>query len=180
MVQLHCTRRPGKDTSALFSYSLHEMWRSIPEIIPDTPHFSLRRKVDTLVLCGCCWTTMLMQMSADMMEELRSILQHATVTLTFLGYYLSAVRRLMHGVNTSDVPHFSWHHNLDTSISCGYCSATMRIWKRVTTTKTLRLFVEHTVANLGLFKYCWIEMRRSIRQGKAVLLRYKWHQGRDI
>src|SRR6266404_7669114 len=114
---------------------------------------------------------MQIQMSTAIMEELHSTSQHAMVTLTFLGSYLSAVWRLMHGMYT-DLPHFSWHHNMDTSMLCSYCSTTMRMWKHVTTMVTPRCFVPLSVVNSRLYKYYWIEMWRSMRGAMTVPLHY--------
>src|SRR6266404_5546506 len=138
------------------------------------PHLPWHQNMDTSTLCSYCSTTMQLQMSTPMMGELHFTLQHAMVTSTFVGSYLSAVWRSTHGMYIN-LPHFSWRQNLGTSMLCDYCSTAMQMWKRVTTTVTPRCFVQHSIVNRRLYKYYWTEMRRSTCGEVAVLLHYTSH-----
>src|SRR6266404_4918944 len=126
MEELHSTLQHGVVTLTFLGSYLSAVQRLMHRINTDLPHFSWHHNMDTSTLCSHCSTTMQIQMSTVILEELHSTSQQAMVTLTFPRSYLSAMWKLMHGTK-ADLPHFSWHHNMDTSMLCGYCSTAMQI-----------------------------------------------------
>src|SRR6266404_691453 len=131
MEGLHSTLQHSMVSLTFLRYYLSIVQRLIHRMNTNVPHFSWHHKMDIPMLSSYCSTTMQIQMSAVIVEELYSTLQQMVVTLTSLRYSLSVVWRLMHGTNTNP-PHFSWHQKMDTLILCCYCLTTMQMWKHVT------------------------------------------------
>src|SRR6266702_2806303 len=133
METLHCIGQYTAVTSRLLGCYLSVMWRSMPGIMTDVPHFSMHRRVETVMLCGYCWTTMLMSMSATTREALHCITQHSVVTSRLFGCSSSATRRSTPRM-TTDRPRYIKQHSLrvvpggeDPQMLCGYCWTTVRM-----------------------------------------------------
>src|SRR6266404_6577982 len=171
MDALHSTLQHSLVTLTFLRSYLSTVWRLMHRMNTNLPHFSWHHNMDTPMLCSYCLTTMQIQISTVMMEALHSTLQHFMVTLMFLVSYSSAVWRLMHRMNTN-LPHFSWHPNMDASMLCSYFSTAMQMWKHVARMARPRCFVPHSGVITKLYRYCWIEMRRSMRGAMTVLLHY--------
>src|SRR6266702_3692014 len=161
--RLHCTTQRPKITSMLLGYCSSTMLtqRSMPGMMTDVPHFSMHRRVETVVLCGCCWTTMPMSMSATTRETLHCIMQRPPVISRLLGYYSSAMWRSMPGIMT-DVPHFLMHRRVETVVLCSYCWTTMPMSMSATIWETLHCIVQRSVVTSRLFGYSSSAMLRSM------------------
>src|SRR6266404_4040789 len=170
--------RLSMGTSILFNYYLHKTWTSIPETMTDILRFSWHQNMETSTLCSCCSTTMQIQMSTMMMEEPHSTLQHAMVTLTFLGSYLSAVWKLIHRMNTK-LPHFSWHYNMDTSMLCSYCLTTMQIQMSTAMMEELHSILQHSMATLAFLGSYLRVVWRLMHGINANLPHLSWHYNMD-
>src|SRR6266404_4121874 len=166
--------RLSMGTSILFNYYLHKMWRSIPETMTDIPRFSWHQNMEMLTLCSCCSTTMQIQMSTTMMEELHSILQHLMATLAFLGSYLSVVWRLMHRIN-ANLPHLSWHYNMDTLMLFSYCLTTMQIQMSITMMEELHSTLQHAMVTLTFLRSYLSTVWRLMHRMKTNLPHFSWH-----
>src|SRR6266702_4439421 len=61
---LHCIWQQPTVILRLLGYYLSATQRSIPRMPKELPHCSIHRWVTTVMLRGCCWTTLWMSMSA--------------------------------------------------------------------------------------------------------------------
>src|SRR6266702_4406142 len=165
----HCITQQPKIASMLLDYYSSTMLtqRSMPGMMTDVPHFSMHRRVETVVLCGYCWTTMPMSMSATTRETLHCIMQRSTVTSRLFGYSSSATQRSTPRM-TRDRPRYIKQHSLVAAggetpqMWCGYCWTTVRIRICATITETLHCITQRSVVTSRLFGYSSSAMLRSM------------------
>src|SRR6266702_4189873 len=167
--RLHCTTQRPKITSMLLGYCSSTMLtqRSMPGMMTDVPHFSMHRRVETVVLCSYCWTTMPMSMSATTWETLHCIVQRSVVTSRLFGYSSSAMLRSMPRM-TRDRPRYIKQHSLtiaasgeDPQMLWDYCWTTVRMRISVTTMETLHCIGQHTAVTSRLLGCYSSAVRRS-------------------
>src|ERR1700677_3503086 len=103
---LHCIGQQNVDTSKLLGCYSSAMRRSILGQTTDLPHFSLHQRMDTLILCNYCWTTMPIWMRATVEETPYCIAQRLEVSSRLLSYCSNSISRSIPGT-TRDRPRYT-------------------------------------------------------------------------
>src|ERR1700744_2430181 len=133
----------------------------MPEVVMDLPHFLKHRRVDTPTLYGCCLTTT----PRCTCKKAEGILPYKVqLEVAFSRLFENYSRAMWKSIfpMTTDLPHFSSHHNMDTPMLRNYCWITTLMCTRVTLTVILRCIVQRPTATWR-FLGCYLNAnRRSI------------------